>query len=62
LLAAGYLCGVGAAAFFAARQVLEALPGSAPRALARASVALGVLAYLLGSYAVIRCASGVILQ
>ena len=61
LLAAGYLCGVGAAAFFGARQALRAL-GSAPRrSAARALIALGVLAYLLGGYAVIRCASGVIL-
>ncbi len=61
LLAAGYLCGVGAAAFFATRQALRALGELRPRALSRGAVALGVLAYLLGSYAVIRCAGGVIL-
>jgi hypothetical protein len=61
LLAAAYLCGVGAAAFLGARQALLALRDGRPRVWARAVVALGVLAYLLGSYAVIRCASGVIL-
>jgi hypothetical protein len=55
-----YLCGVGASSFYAVRQALAALP-SAPRAVARAVVALGVLSYALGSYAVIRCASGQIL-
>ena len=61
LLAASYLCGVGAAAFFGARQALRALGEPRPRALSRAVVVFSVLAYLLGSYAVIRCASGVIL-
>jgi hypothetical protein len=55
-----YLCGVGASSFYAVRQALAALPG-APRTLTRAVVALGVLGYALGSYAVIRCASGQIL-
>jgi hypothetical protein len=55
-----YQCGVGAGSFYAARQALAALPG-APRAVTRAVVALGVLGYALGSYAVIRCASGPIL-
>jgi hypothetical protein len=55
-----YLCGVGASSFYAARQALTALPG-APRAVTRAVVALAVLGYALGSYAVIRCASGPIL-
>ena len=62
LLAASYLCGVGAAAFFGARQALRALGASPPRAAAGLLIGLGVLAYLLGSYAVIRCASGVILR
>jgi hypothetical protein len=61
LLAAGYLCGVGAASFYGARQALRALPEPRPRARARTLVALGVLASLLGCYAVIRLASGVIL-
>jgi hypothetical protein len=55
-----YLCGVGAGSFYAARQALTALSG-APRGVPRAAVALGVLGYALGSYAVIRCASGQIL-
>jgi hypothetical protein len=55
-----YLCGVGAGSFYAVRQALASLSG-APRALTRAVVALGVLSYVLGSYAVIRCASGQIL-
>ncbi len=55
-----YLCGVGASSFYAARQALTALSG-APRVVTRAVVALGVLGYALGSYAVIRCASGQIL-
>ncbi len=50
------LGGVGAASFYAVRQAQKALPGAA-----RVLVALGVLAYLLGSYAVIRVASGTIL-
>ena len=61
LLAASYVCGVGAAAFFGARQALRALGASPRRAAVRALIALGVLAYLLGSYAVIRCASGTLL-
>jgi succinate dehydrogenase/fumarate reductase cytochrome b subunit len=60
-LAAGYLCGVGAAAFLGTRRGLWALGEPGSRTLSRATVALGVLAYVLGSYAVIRCASGVIL-
>ncbi|HTA91083.1 MAG TPA: hypothetical protein VK745_15945 [Polyangiaceae bacterium] len=59
LLAVAYVCGVGAAAFFATRLTLRARPGARP--LARVAVALGIFAYLLGSYAVIRCASGVML-
>jgi hypothetical protein len=55
-----YLCAVGAAAFCAARLILAA--GSTTRpGLGRAVVALAVLGYLLGSYAVIRCASGSLL-
>lgn len=61
LLAAGHLCGVAAAAFLGARQALRALGESAPRAFSRGAAVLGVLAYLLGSYAVIRTAGGVIL-
>jgi hypothetical protein len=63
MLAVAYLCGVGAAAFFGARQALRALsePAAHARSRAFALVALFVLAWLLGSYAVIRCASGVIL-
>jgi len=61
LLAAGYLCGVGAASFYGTRQALRALAEPQRRARARALVALGVLTYLLGCYAVIRAASGVIL-
>jgi hypothetical protein len=53
----GYLCGVGAGSFYAVRQALASLSG-APRTATRAVVALGVLSYALGSYAVIRCASG----
>jgi hypothetical protein len=55
-----YLCGVGASSFYAVRQALASLSG-APRTLTRTVVALGVLGYVLGSYAVIRCASGPIL-
>lgn len=58
LLAITYLFGVGAATFVASRQSLRAWSGK--RALGRVAVALGIFAYLLGSYAVIRCASGVI--
>lgn len=55
-----YLCAVGAAAFCAARLTLALLPAARP-ALSRAVVGLAVLAYLLGSYAVIRCGSGSLL-
>jgi hypothetical protein len=55
-----YLCGVGASSFYAVRQALTSLSG-APRSVTRTVVALGVLGYALGSYAVIRCASGPIL-
>jgi len=55
-----YLCAVGAASFAAARLTLAALPAARPR-LARAVVGLAVLAYLLGSYAVIRYGSGSLL-
>jgi hypothetical protein len=61
LFAAGYLCGVGAASFYGARQALRALPAPKPRRRARTVVALGVLTYLLGCYAVIHAASGAIL-
>jgi hypothetical protein len=60
LVAVGYVFGVGASAFFGARQLRWANTGRG-RAWTRVSVALGVFAYLLGSYAVIRCASGPIL-
>jgi hypothetical protein len=59
LLASAYLCAVGAAAFLGTRQALRAEAGS--RRVTRIVIALGVFAYLLGSYAVIRCASGAIL-
>jgi hypothetical protein len=55
-----YLCAVGATAFCAARLTLALLPAARP-GLARAVVSLAVLAYLLGSYAVIRCGSGSLL-
>jgi hypothetical protein len=61
MLAIAYLFGVGSAAFFGTRQVLRTRPAARTRALGRATVALGIVAYLCGSYAVIRCASGVIL-
>jgi hypothetical protein len=61
LPAAGYLCGVGSSSFYGARQALRAFPEAKPRAQARTVVALGVLTYLLGCYAVIHAASGVIL-
>ncbi|HEX3773152.1 MAG TPA: hypothetical protein VHV51_01745 [Polyangiaceae bacterium] len=61
LTAAGYVCGVGAASFVGTRLALRLLARRKSRAFSRALVALGVLAYLLGSYAVIRDASGVIL-
>lgn len=60
MTAIGYLSAVGAASFYAARQALSAFPGARP-ALVRGLLALAVLAYLLGSYAVIRDASGTIL-
>lgn len=60
LQAIGALCAVGAAAFYALRQMQKAFPDASP-ALARFLVALGVTSYLLGSYAVIRCASGSLL-
>lgn len=55
-----YLCAVGAAAFCAARLTLALLPAGRP-GLSRAVVSLAVLAYLLGSYAVIRYGSGSLL-
>jgi hypothetical protein len=61
LLAARYVCGVGVVAFFGARQAYSALGAASPHVAVRGAVALGVLTYLLGAYAVIRCASGVIL-
>ncbi len=57
LQAMAALCAVGAASFYALRQLQKAFPDARP-ALARGLVASGVLSYLLGSYAVIRCASG----
>jgi len=54
------LCAVGAAAFCAARLTLAQLP-SGRRGLSRVVVGLAVLAYLLGSYAVIRGGSGSLL-
>jgi hypothetical protein len=55
-----YLAAVGAAAFCAARFTLELLPAQRPR-LSRVVVSLAALAYLLGSYAVIRTGSGSLL-
>jgi len=55
-----YLGAVGAAAFCAARLTLALLPTQRP-GLSRVVVGLAALAYLLGSYAVIRCASGSVL-
>jgi hypothetical protein len=52
--------GIGAASFYAVRQLQKALPDASPP-LARSLVALGVSSYLLGSYAVIRSASGPLL-
>jgi len=49
-----YLAAVGAAAFCAARLTLALLPANRP-GLSRVVVGLAGLAYLLGSYAVIRC-------
>jgi hypothetical protein len=60
LQASAYLCAVGAGSFCAVRQAMLAL-SAPPRALARAIVGLGILGYALGSYAVIRCATGPIL-
>ena len=57
LHAAGYVCGVAAASFYAVRQALAAC-SAAPRPVARAIMALGVLGYVLGSFAVIRCSGG----
>jgi hypothetical protein len=54
------LCAVGAASFYALRQVQKVFPDARP-ALARSLIALGVTSYLFGSYAVIRCASGSLL-
>ena len=59
LLASAYLCAVGAAAFLGTRQALRAETGA--RSVTRVVIAVGVFAYLLGSYAVIRSASGAIL-
>ena len=56
-----YLCGMGVASFCASRQAHELLRASSP-ATTRIAVALGVFAYLLGSYAVIRYASGSLFQ
>ena len=61
LTAVGYALGVGAASFVATRAVLRELPETRRKAR-RVVVALGALAYLLGSFAVIRCATGPILQ
>ncbi|HKO52220.1 MAG TPA: hypothetical protein VJV79_31145 [Polyangiaceae bacterium] len=55
-----YLCAVGAASFCAARLTLALLPAARPL-VSRSVVSLAVLAYLLGSYAVIRCGSGSLL-
>jgi len=61
LIAAAYLCGVGAASFLGVRQVLRAL-GPEPKRAAQGAILCAVLAYVLGSYAVIRCAGGAILR
>jgi hypothetical protein len=58
--AIAYLCGVGASSFYALRQAKKTALAARP-ALARGLLALCLLSYLLGSYAVIRCASGAIL-
>ena len=58
--AALHLAAVGAASFYAVRQTMKVWPAASP-GFARAVVAGGVVAYLLGSYAVIRCASGALL-
>jgi len=57
LVAAAHALGVGAASFCATREALRAVIPQRT-AVRRALVALGVLSYLLGSYAVIRDASG----
>ncbi len=57
LHAIAYLCAVGAASYYATRSARAAFSAAEP-GVARGLVALGVLTYLLGSYAVIRCASG----
>ena len=56
-----YLCGVGVASFCASRQALQ-LSESMASSRTRAATALGIFACLLGVYAVIRCASGGLLQ
>jgi len=53
--AAFYVCGVAAASFYATRQ---ALAFGLSRPAGRVVVALGVLSYVLGSFAVIRCSGG----
>jgi hypothetical protein len=60
VLGIAYLGAVGATAFCAARLTLALLPTKHP-GLSRLVVALAGLAYLLGSYAVIRCGSGSLL-
>lgn len=60
LQAIAMLGATGAGSFYAVRQLQKAAPGASV-GVARALVALGVLGYLLGSYAVIRCASGALL-
>jgi len=55
-----YVCAVGAAAFCVARVTLRLLPAGR-KMLSRLVVAVAVLCYLLGSYAVIRSASGSLL-
>ena len=55
--AAFYVSGAAAASFYATRQVL-AVAHTLPRPAARAIVGLGVLTYVLGSFAVIRCSGG----
>lgn len=54
------LASVGAASFYAVRQLQRALPLAGPT-LARSLVLFGVSNYLLGAYAVIRCATGSLL-
>jgi hypothetical protein len=57
LQAIALLATVAAASFYAVRQLQKAFP-DARSGSARGLVALGIISYLLGSYAVIRCASG----